>query len=376
MGKAVSSIVRYLKFTDRVLILSAFLATAYGFVLVYSAKGGGRTALIQGIGIAIGLSVMIVLSKADYHSIARYWKIIAVVCLLLFALTLVIGKSRAGSQDRSWIWIGPVTIQPAEFIKVAFVITLSAHFDLVKEDVNSPLNILLLGAHALIPIALLVLQRDIGMTLIFLLMFFVMMFMANVKLRYFLLAMVLTFIGSPFIWGKVLKTTQKNRILALIFPAQYPQQAYQQLQGRRAIGAGEIFGYGLFHGPITQGPAYLLPEKQNDMIFAVAGEELGLIGCLLIFLIVSVLLMRIIRDAQQSKDRLGAMICIGVFASFATQMLINIGAALMLFPITGISLPFFSSGGSSIVSCYLGIGFVLSVYTHRNNLLFAGKEYS
>jgi rod shape determining protein RodA len=125
---------------------------------------------------------------------------------------------------------------------------------------------------------------------------------------------------------------------------------------------------------MTQGIASLLPEKQNDMIFAVAGEELGLIGCVLIVIIFSIIFIRIILNSRAAKDSLGSMMCIGIFASISVQMVINIGAALMLFPITGISLPFFSSGASSIISCFLSIGIVLSVYMHRNDLLFAGKK--
>jgi rod shape determining protein RodA len=163
----------------------------------------------------------------------------------------------------------------------------------------------------------------------------------------------------------------KYRILSLFNPIKYAADAYQQTQGRSAIGAGEIWGYGLFQGPITQGPVSLLPEKQNDMIFAVAGEGLGFVGCMLILVIFIALFVRIIIDSKKSKDSMGSLICIGIFVSFAVQMIVNIGAVLLLFPITGISLPFFSSGGSSIVACFMAIGIVLAVYMHRNNSMFA-----
>lgn len=365
---------RYIKQTDIILVLFSLMAAGYGLILIYSAKGTGRTVLVQVIGIVLGLIIMVVLSKIDYHNIAKLWRYIAVGCILLFVLTLILGKSRAGSQDKSWIWLGPVTIQPGEFIKVAFAITFSMHCDKVKENINSPRNILLLTLHTLIPVCFLVLQRDMGMMLVFILMFAVMMYMANVKLRYFVFAGIVTLIGAPYFWNKVLKSTQKNRILALFDPIKYSQVAYQQTQGVHAIGSGEMFGYGLFHGPLTQSSASLLPEKQNDMIFAVAGEELGFIGCILILIIILILIVRMVSDAHKSKDNLGAIICTGIFASFAVQMFINIGAALMIFPITGISLPFFSSGASSLVSCFSAIGLILSVYMHRTTTMFAGKD--
>lgn len=363
---------RYLKQTDRILLLATLVAAGFGLLLVYSAtQGSGRLFVTQTLGIILGCAVMIVVSKIDYHDMADAWKWIAIISVLLFTLTLLIGSSRAGSQDRAWIRIGSNTIQPAEFIKAAFVITFAKHYDLIKERIDSPRQVLLLTLHGLVPIVFLILQRDMGMMLVFTLMFVCMMFMANVKLRYFAIAGLTLLISSPFLWSKILGATQKNRILALFDPVKYATDAYQQTQGRLAIGSGELFGYGLFHGPITQGPSYLLPEKQNDMIFAVAGEELGVVGCLLILVIFVLLLIRILGDARKAKDSMGAVVCIGIFASFAVQMAVNISAALMIFPITGISLPFFSSGGSSIVSCFVAIGLVLSVYMHRNTQLFA-----
>jgi rod shape determining protein RodA len=375
MKTVFNTVWRYIKRTDLSLIFLALLATGYGFILVYSVTpNSGRTILIQVAGIAIGIISMIIVSKIDYHNIAKAWKYIAIGCILLLLLTLVIGKSRAGSSDKSWIWLGPVTIQPSEFVKVAFAVTFAKHYDMVKEDVSSPRNVILLTIHGLIPICILLLQKDIGMMLVFILMFIFMMFAANVKLIYFVVAGTITLISSPLIWEKVLGTTQKNRILSLFDPIKYAADAYQQTQGRITLGSGGLFGYGLFNDSITQGSASLLPEKQNDMIFAVAGQELGLIGCIAILIIFTMLLIRIILISRKSKDNLGAIICIGIFASFSVQMMVNIGAVLVIFPITGISLPFFSSGGSSIVSCFLAIGLVLSVYMNRSDLLFTGNK--
>lgn len=375
MERITHNILRYLKSTDIFMILFTLLASVFGLILISSATHGqGRTTVMQIVGIAIGFVAMILISTIDYHDIAKLWKPIAIICVILFMLTLVLGKSRAGSQDKSWIWLGPITIQPGEFVKVGFIITFAKHCNMVKDNINSPRNIMLLTLHALVPICFLILQRDMGMMLVFLIMFVIMMYFANVRLIYFAVAGIVTLVGFPAIWNKILGATQKNRILALFDPIKYATELYQQTQGRKAIGSGEMFGFGLFHGPITQGAAGLLPEKQNDMIFAVAGEELGFIGCILILLILIVLLMKIVIDSRKSKDALGEMICLGVFASFTVQALINIGAVLMIFPITGISLPFFSSGASSIVSCFMAIGIVNSVYMHRLDSIFIGKD--
>ncbi|HCC00099.1 MAG TPA: hypothetical protein DEP42_02585 [Ruminococcaceae bacterium] len=365
----------YLKRADLFLILVTLLSAGFGFLLIYSATGGsGRTVRMQVVSLIIGLALMVVISKIDYHDMGRAWKFLAVACILILILTTAIGSSRAGSQDRAWIHIGSLSIQPSEFIKIAFAITFAKHYDLIKERIDSPINVFLLAIHGLIPMAILIVQKDMGMMLVFGLMLVIMMFAANVKLRYFVMAGIILLIGEPVIWSAVLGATQKNRILALFDPVKYASNAYQQSQGLLAIGSGMLFGNGLFKGKLTQGASYLLPEKQNDMIFAVVGEELGFIGCVLVLCILTIFLLRILHDARQAKDPMGSIICVGIFASFAIQLGVNIGAALMILPITGISLPFFSSGGSSLMASFTAVGVVLSVYMRRDTHLFYGKE--
>jgi rod shape determining protein RodA len=375
MKKVLFVVWQYFKKTDMILIAITLIASSYGFILVYSAtKGSGRTLAVQIAALAAGVAGMVILSKFDYHDMTESWKYIAIAGAVLLILPLVIGSSRAGSQDKSWIWIGKFTIQPSEFVKLAFILTFSKHYDAVKEKIKSPRTVLLLFLHGIAPVGILVLQKDMGMMLVYLLMLTFLLFAANVQLRYFAIIGVGIVVGAPLIWSKILGATQRLRILALFDPAKYASEAYQQVQGRAAIGSGEIFGYGLFKGPVSQGLASLLPEKQNDMIFAVAGEELGFIGCVLILVIFTLLLIRLIHIARNSKDSLGSMICIGIFASFAVQMMINVGMVLMLLPVIGISLPFFSSGGSSVTSCFFAVGIALSVYMHRSEALFTGRD--
>lgn len=374
MRKILVPVWRYLKRTDIILALITLIASSYGFLLVYSAtQGAGRTVAVQIVALAAGIAGMVCLSLIDYHDITKLWKYIAIAGAVLLMLPFAIGSTRAGSQDKSWIWIGKITIQPAEFVKLAFILTFSKHYNTVKEKIHSPRTVLLLFLHGLLPVGILVLQKDMGMMLVYLLMLAVMMFAANVQLRYFSMIGVGVLTGAPLIWNKIFGATQRLRILALFDPVKYSSEAYQQIQGRMAIGSREILGYGLFKGPITQEAASMLPEKQNDMIFAVAGEELGFIGCILVFAIFVVLLIRLLYIARNSKDSLGAMICIGIFASFAVQMIINVGMVLMMLPVIGISLPFFSSGGSSVTSCFFAVGLALSVYMHRSENLFRGK---
>jgi rod shape determining protein RodA len=374
MKRVFSAVWKYLNKADIILISITLIASFYGFILVYSAtQGSGRTVAVQIVSLAIGIVGMVILSKLDYHSMTASWKYIAIAGAVLLILPLAIGSSRAGSLDKSWIWIGKFTIQPSEFVKLAFVLTFSKHYDMVREKIRSPRTVLLLFLHGMAPIAILILQKDMGMMLVYLLMLTFMMFAAGVQLRYFAIICVGLVAGAPLIWSKILGATQRLRILALFNPIKYASDAYQQVQGRLAIGSGGLYGYGLFKGPETQGPASLLPEKQNDMIFSVAGEELGFIGCMLILVIFTLLLLRLIQIARNSKDSLGSMIVIGIFASFAVQMMINVGMVLMVLPVIGISLPFFSSGGSSVTSCFFAVGIALSVHMQQNGALFSGR---
>ena len=161
-----------------------------------------------------------------------------------------------------------------------------------------------------------------------------------------------------------MNTDQKNRILALFDPDNFTDIIYQQYRGQTAIGSGGLFGYGLFNGPYVQDGK--IPLGFNDFIFASVGEELGFIGCLLAIGLITAICFRILKVARKSRDKAGKIICTGVFAMFAGQFIINIGMVLSFLPVIGVTLPFFSAGGTSTVCLYLGIGLVLSVYCHRN----------
>jgi rod shape determining protein RodA len=375
-----SAIWRYIRQTDLFLIFITLSASAFGSVLVFSATHGSKSQMITQVGaILLGIASMIVISKIDYHDFAALWKILAVAGVILLLVPYLHPSMNAGSEDLSWLKIGSNTVQPSEFVKIIFVITFAKHYDMVKDKLRSIKTILLLCVHAAVPIGIIVLQKDMGMALVFILIFVIMIFAGNLQLRYFAAAGVLLLVSAPLIWNIVFGGTQRKRIFALFDPTNplYSDTAAQQISAQKAIGSGELWGYGLFHGPRTQSTiAGMLPERRNDMIFAVAGEELGFIGCMAVIVILVVLLLRLIMNAWRAKDSLGAMICVGIFASFTVQMLINLGMVLMVMPVIGISLPFFSSGGSTTLSSYLAIGVVLSVHMHRKTSMFSSQEKS
>jgi rod shape determining protein RodA len=371
------AVARYFRQTDIILIIIALSASAFGSVMVYSATHGSKTHLItQTAAILLGVVCMVVLSRIDYHEIADLWKYLAIAGVVLLLLPYVHPLHVAGSADLSWLNLNFMTVQPAELVKLIFIFTFSKHYDMVKENLRSVRNVLLLCLHAAVPIGIIIMQHDMGMALVFIMIFIFMMFAGSVQLRYFAVAAVLLLVSAPTLWNH-LGVTQKTRILALFDPTNplYASTAEQQVDAQNAIGSGQIWGYGLFKGPRTQS-AYslgLLPERQNDMIFAVVGEELGLVGCMAVIAVLTALLLRLIYDASRSRDALGSMICVGVFSSFAVQMMINLGMALSMMPVIGIALPFFSSGGTTTLSSYIAVGMALSVYMHRKTSMFASQ---
>ena len=202
--------------------------------------------------------------------------------------------------------------------------------------------------------------------------FLFMMFAAGIKLRYFLITGGAVLAAAPLVWF-ALNDYQRNRILSIFNPAADIQGiGYQQYYGGISIGSGGFTGYGLFNGPGVQNGT--VPKAYNDFIFTVAGEELGFLGCLAIILLISAICIRALRVSYMARDKMGSMICVGVFAMIAVQSMVNIGMCLSLLPVIGITLPFFSAGGTSIVALYLGVGLVLSVYMHKNKRVLYLKD--
>ncbi|MDR3644473.1 MAG: FtsW/RodA/SpoVE family cell cycle protein [Clostridia bacterium] len=366
----------YFRRNDNVLLALSLVCAAVGFVLVYSAtysmSGASKMIFVQAVAILLGIVCMIVLSLIDYHVIATFWKYIAIAAVLLLVATLVLGSGRDNVAEKSWIKFAGMSVQPSEIVKIMFIITFAKHIDIVKDKISRPMNVALLLLHAAIPMVLILRQGDYGMTLVFAVIFIGMMFASNLKLRYFAGAGILALIAAPLLWAK-LGSRQTGRILALFSPSTFVKQSYQQIQSVSAIGSGEMWGYGLLHGPKTQASVAsgLLPEKQNDMIFAVTGEELGFVGCVFIIVLLFALLIKILLTARAAKDMMGSMICVGVFTCFAFQMIANIGMCLFISPVIGLTLPFMSYGGTSVLSSFLGVGLVLSVARKDLNLLFS-----
>ena len=326
-----------------------------------------RDAKVMILALALGLVACMVVSFIDYDIIIKLWPVIAAGSLFLMLLLIPFGVTPSGRDDaRSWLKIGKLFLQPSEILKIGFIITFSKHLSVLKNDLSSVKNVFFLCVHAMIPIALVVYTGDMGSALIFMMMFVGMMFIGGVHWVYFPLGVVAVGAALPVVWYKIFDNIQRNRILALIDPQSYPNEIYQQQQASNAIREGGFFGTGLFNGPYTQSGS--VPESSNDMIFSVICEETGLIGAFVLLLAFALLAIRIVYVAKRSNNYAASMLCYGVMFMIIAQVIINIGMCLKLLPVIGITLPFISSGGSSVISLYLAVGLVLSVYRSSGSI--------
>lgn len=367
------SIQKFIKETDLYMLALCVIASVAGVIAVFSAtrfnleEGASisRDAIVMIAAVVLGLIICMVISAIDYEIILKLWPVVAGVSVALMLALFIWGT---GPKERSDVitWlpfkIGSFSIyfQPSELLKIAFIITFAVHIELASDRLDKILNILLLCVHGAVPTLLVVITGDMGSALVFLMIFAIMMFMAGIQLRYFAVALLTVVAAFPIVWVKVFNNIQRDRFLALIYPDSYSDIIYQQLQGKNAIGSGGLTGQGLFKGAYTQNG--VVPEAENDMILSVFGEELGFLGCLAVIVLFLLIVFRTIKVAQMANDNPGKMMCIGVAAMIASQVIVNVGMCLMLLPCIGITLPFMSAGGSSNLCIYIAMGVVFSVY--------------
>ncbi|MCI5738529.1 MAG: FtsW/RodA/SpoVE family cell cycle protein [Ruminococcus sp.] len=372
MRKFWNSVKLFLRETDMWLLISSIVTSVFGLLMVYSATCHSliegqwftRDFLIMLIAVVLGIGLCLLISYFNYEVFTRFWLIIGAVCIGSLVLLFPFGTGPQARPDvHTWLDFGVFSIQPSEFVKIGFIITFGVHLERLRDKINQPLSILQLGIHAMIPTFLVMKTGDMGSALVFLVIAAVMLFAGGVHWGYFLGGAALVGAAAPLVWTYVFSSIQKERFLALIHPELYPSIIYQQERGITAIGAGGFSGQGLFHGAYTQAGA--VPEAQNDMIFTAVGEELGFLGCIAALGLLCFISIRILMIGRKSRERSTNLICSGMAAMIMGQTVINVGMCLMLLPVIGITLPFFSAGGSSNLGVYLGIGLVLSIYRHN-----------
>lgn len=370
-------LIDFIQQADLVLLALCCTATLYGIFLVFSATRympsatGMRRMIIQTVALGMGVCVYIFFSMLDLESITRKWKwILAFNVGFILLLKTPLGVA-GNTGNRAWLKfpLVPFQIGPAEVVKITFVLLLAKQIEWLweeKEDLKSFSSAFFVAGHTLGICGLyFVVSHDMGNALVFLFIFLCMAFVAGFALRWFLLL----FAGTGGVIAAVLLDLvpknmeyMLNRFVVLFDHSFDPQGVgWQQTRSLLAIGSGGLWGQGYLNGGQTQGISSALPAKQTDLIFSVAGEELGLFGCLAIMLLLLAIILRILMVARKARTPFYRYVCVGMASILIFQTVINIGMCLFVMPTIGVTLPFFSYGGSSVVTLYMAMGVVSGI---------------
>lgn len=357
--------------SDLALLGLCLVASVFGLLLIASATqytGSSRKVIVQAAAICLGVLCYIAFSVVDVEAVVRYWRwIFAASVLLILLLLTPLGVERYGNRawlDASWL---PVQIQPAEVVKLPFAMLLGNQLALLRErnDLKSIRAAAFVGSHVLFMVGLIFLiSSDAGSCLVYIFMFACMAFAAGFALRWFaavggLMAAVVAFL----FYTDKLPSYMIERF-RVIFDHSYDPAGvgWNQTRSLLAIGSGRVFGQGLFRGIQTQSASSSsLPNRENDFIFSVAGEELGMLGCIAVLALITLIILRSLQTARTANSPLEQYLCVGIAGMLIFQTVENVGMCLFVMPVIGLTLPFFSYGGSSIVTLYCAMGVVSGI---------------
>lgn len=363
--KCANAAVNYARTTYIAMWAMILSCTIYGCMLIHSARPiAMKTQIMAAV---IGFGGAFIISLMDYHRLGQLWPVVGGVCIFLVGLTFVVGQSAVGgnsvADDVAWLNIFGYSFQPSELMKIGFIVTFSYHLAYVVEQnmLNTISSVFMLGGHALIPVILCNRQGDDGTALMFVVIFLIMFFSSGLNWKFIIMGLSAIVAMAPIFW-QIMSSHQRQRFSAVYNPQEGDEMGilYQQTLGRVAIGNGGITGEG--HGTSTMIQSGLVPEDHNDFIFTVACEEFGFVGAILLLGLLFAVMLLSLYAAFKAVDMMGRFMCIGFFAMIATQTVFNIGMCVSVLPVIGITLPFFSAGGSSSMCLYFGVGLVQSVY--------------
>ena len=363
---------KILKDIEWSILICTILLVAIGLVALTSATQNSNYEELQRqiMWLVISLPIMIIIIFIDYNFIAKLSPILYGIIIILLIGVLFTEPINGAT---SWFNIGGASIQPAEFAKIICILMLALVMTKIqkngKDEISRISRLLLVLLIFLVPTLLIIKQPDYGTAISFIMALIFMLFTAGIKKRYIIIAILLVVITVPLLYFFILPEHAKTRIDVYLNPNLDPRGAgYNIIQSKLAIGAGELFGMGLFKGNQTQ-LGFLYP-KTTDFIFALIAEEMGFIIAAGVIILYVILITKAIFVAKTAKDDLGSYIAAGIAGVFFFHMLENIGMTMGLLPITGIPLPFVSYGGSSLLSNFIMIGILLGISGRRQKAIF------
>ena len=369
MRRIVNIVLTFFRRADLVLLGLCAAATLFGIVLISSAArylGPSHYLTVQAVALVLGIGAYAIISFVDIDIVAERWELLLLVSLAFIVSLRWLGIGEQTTGNRSWIYLRllGVSVQPAEVCKIFFIIILAKVMSRNQNRLSTPLTVgKLLVITALLAGAIMVFSYDDGLALSYLAVFVLMALAGGVSLAWFGAGILALLAITPFVWTQVLDQPQRNRILVVFDPSVDPlaQGArYQMNLCQTALGGGQLTGQGLYHGAQTQ--SGILTGQHTDYIFTVVGEELGMVGCFCVLALLCAIILRCIWVGVKSGNYMNRMICFGFAMNLLFQVFINVGMCLGVVPIIGLTLPFFSYGGSGIITNFVCMGVVSSIY--------------
>ena len=353
---------------DMYLLSLCCICSMFGLVMIGSATASYgnvyKFIVVQLIALFIGITLYIVFTVIDVDVFADNWMYLFLFNVGFILILIPLGVE-GDTGNKAWLRFAGIGIQPTEVVKISFIVIMAKHISHLKErrSLNHWKSVFQLVAHCLLIVGLIfVVTRDMGSALIFIAIFAVQLFMAGLRLYWFAFGAAGVAVVFPIFWTKVLNQRYRDRIMAPYDPTIDPDNSginWQANQSKIALASGPLPGTGLGEGTQTQSEA--LSQKHTDFIFAAMGEELGMIACVLVIFLLLLIVFRCVQVGMRSNNTMGFLICMGMAAFLTFQMFINIGMCIGLTPVIGLTLPFFSYGGSSLFSTFAAMGIVSGI---------------
>lgn len=381
MSTLFSPIREFLRKGDVILLSLCLAASGFGMLLIYSAtrfEHNNKALLVQLLGVLLGVVVYVVITFVDFQLFTeKNWKFLFGFSVFFILLLLTpLGKEVGGNLN--WLALDriipgfPMNIQPNEIVKIPFILLLSLQISSLrsKGDISSLVSVAQMGGFTVFMLGLIAaVCGDMGMCVIYMMIFVVMAWSAGVKLRWFILVGGGMVAAIVIAWLFILPDTSlwtDYRIMRfrVVFDHDLDPQGkgFQQARSILAIGSGRLFGQGYLNGLQTHSlNESALPARHTDFIFSVCGEELGMVGCVLLLLLLSAIVVRCVWIAHQASTPFYGFVCMGMAGMLLFQIILNVGMCLYVLPVMGLTLPFISYGGSSIITLYACMGIVSSV---------------
>lgn len=368
MRKLWNGITEFYRRGDLLLLFLCVVTTVFGMIVIASAtrySGSNRFLIVQGAALLLGIALYIAVSLLDIEILAEHRELLLAFNVLFMSMLLIWGVE-GNTGNRAWLDLPllPVNIQPAEICKITFVIALAKTMSNNRNKLSSVKSVASIVIQTLLMVGLIiVISRDAGSAIVFLFIFLVVAYVGGVRSWWFLAGLLAAAAVFPILWKYFVEDHQKLRIMMFFDASIDPEGKGVRWDTNRSIAmlsGGGISGQGLFKGAMLQNHA--IAAQHTDFIFSAIGEEMGILGCLFTLLLLVAIVWRCVHVGLKTPNYMNRLICIGIAAMLIFQILINVGMCIGVMPVVGLTLPFVSYGGSSIVTLYLAMGIISSIH--------------